>query len=130
VETIIKCVSDAGYREDAPLTQIPVALYARDRYQASITRINAQEKVRNLLGEDFHGLRTDLELIEQADRFAGRIIESGLSPGAVNWILSENQSERLAQIRSWLAETVSKLEELNKTVEAIRKLSQSPNNRD
>ena len=126
VETIIKGVSAAGYREDAPLEQIPVALYARDRYQVSITRINAQEILRNLLGEDFHGLRTDLEPIEQADRFAGRIIESGLPPGAVNWILSENQSERLAQIRSWLAEAASKLEELNKTVEAIRKLSQSP----
>ncbi|MGO8816108.1 MAG: DUF4011 domain-containing protein [Terriglobia bacterium] len=125
IETIINGVSAAGYREDAPLSQIPMALSARDRYRLATSRVDAQGVPQKLLGSDFHGLRTELEPIEQADRFAQRIVESGAPPAAVNWILSENQSERLAQLRSWLAQAVSGLEELSKTVEAIRELSQS-----
>ena len=126
VETIVERISAAGYREDAPLTDIPVALATANRYRAAITRINAQETLRGVLGDDFHGLRTDLEPIEQADRFAARIGEAELPPSAVAWILSENQRERLVQIRSWLGETASNLERLKGTGEAIRTLSQSP----
>jgi len=126
LETIIEGVSAAGYREDVRLADIPVALEAADRYRAAIARIDSQEALRNLLGDDFHGLRTDLEPIEEADRFAVHIREAGLPPEAVAWILSENQGERLAQIRSWLAESASKLEALRETVQALHTLSESP----
>jgi len=126
VETIIDAVSAVSYREDVSLADIPLALEAGDRYRAAIARINDQEVVQNLLGDDFHGSRTDLEPIEQADRFAGRIDEAGLPSETVTWLLSENQRQRLPQLRSMLAEMASRLEALDETVQAIGARSQSP----
>lgn len=125
LETALEDVSAAGYRDDVPFSCIPELVTAAALYREAVARIAAQERVRSLLGDSFKGPRTDLQPIEDAVRFAGLIREGALPAKAVDWILSENQEQRLNQVRSLLSETVLRLGTLRQTILEIATMTDS-----
>src|SRR5579885_2265744 len=125
IEEALSACAAIGLREDFPLSQIPTLLDTAQNYRICAARVLADDEVRQLLGANYAGLTTDLNLLRATVDFAEAIDTSGLRDQSVQWILSEDYAMRLEQLRGQLASAHALGDTLAVAAEEIRTLSAS-----
>jgi very-short-patch-repair endonuclease len=102
LEEAIAGLQMADVRSDLPINAVVGLLKTAETHRASLARIEAHAQVRQILGSHFHGIDSDLRLVEAAVHFAERLATSAIPAHAVTWLLCEEYESRIGQLRQWL----------------------------
>ena len=110
---------------DVTVGSVPDLLTAAATYRAGLAQVEAQEGLRNLLGDLFQGLDTDFGPVLTALRFAESVLNSAIPTATAAWLLSEEYFSRLGQLRQWLELSVRAYEDISRIRAEVRTLAAS-----
>lgn len=115
----------ADLKADLPISSIGGLLKTAESHRASIARIDAHAHVRNMLGNSYCEIDSDLRPVEAAVRFAERLAKSALPGTATDWLLSDEYEPRLRQLSQWLEQAAQAARDIAECRQDIRSRSSS-----
>lgn len=123
LEVAMRALTAVGLRRGTPVSIIPGLVNAAKTYQEANATISSSNCVlRDLLGDLYTGPTTDRKPIEDVLSFAQTLYQTKLPTEAIDWILSEEYSRRLEQIRGLLsvvAVSGERLSDLSSDISAL-----------
>ncbi len=123
LEEAIAALLMVDLKPDVPVRLIGELLTTAASYRTSVAYIEAQPRVRQLLGDSFQGIDSDLGPVKAAVRFAESAANKAIPEPVTDWLLCDDYLLRLGQLRDWLGQAVRLSDELSKTREEIRSLA-------
>lgn len=115
----------ADLRPDVSVDSIGGLLKAADAHRTSLAYIDAQDRIRDLLGSSFAGIDSDLEPVKAAVRFAQSVVAKAIPGTTTDWLLSEDYFLRLGQLRQLLNQSAQACEHISGIRTEIRALTSS-----
>jgi hypothetical protein len=119
-------LSMADLKADIPVSSVGELLKTAETHHASIARIESHAHVRQLLGDDFQGLDSNLKSTEASVRFANSLVRATIPQEATEWLLCEDYQSRLTQLRHGLEQAAYAGRDIGVCRNEIRRLASSP----
>lgn len=125
LEAVVKALEAAAVIPTTALWELPEALALAAKCRASLSAVEHDAQMQNLLGRYFRGLNTDLEPIKETVRVAELLTSGTIPDKTAVWLMCSEYRSRVARMRGWLSEAQQCATEWNVGAENIRNLSGS-----
>ena len=102
IASLISKLDATGIDAGSPLRMLSTFISSGYAYLNAKDRVANNQSAIGMLGERYHGARTDSTSIEYALSFAESVVDSGLPSSVVGWILVSEYGTRIAHLRNKL----------------------------
>ncbi len=123
VLTALNEVEQIGVPETFAIRDLAPLLTAASEARYEQTRIEGDQIVPRILGNDFRGVSTEVAKLRSTVKFADAMTSDVFPQGAIDWVLCDDYESHLAQLKTWLTTARDLLSRLSTLREELSEIA-------